>query len=100
MAQFNISGNQFAPGSNVFGHYNEYNFNWNDLEHEVAALKDKAAADTTLTPVVTELDSAIKSKEEHRIRQVIGQYATAFSSATFANLASAGILALVKAFLP
>lgn len=100
MAQFNISGNYFGSGSNMFGDYKEYNFNWSELEREANALKDETAGDTTLAPAVTELQTAIKSKNEHSVIQAIGQYAAAFSSATFANLASAGILTLIKAFLP
>lgn len=100
MAQFNIHENHFASGSTMFGEYKEYNFNWSELEYEASVLKDKVAMDATLAPAVTELQTAVKSKEGHRVKQIVGQYAAAFSSATFANLASAGILALVKAFLP
>ena len=100
MAQFNISGNHFASGSNMFGNYKEYNFNWSELEREADTLKAETAENTTLAPAVTELQTAINSKDGHSVAQVIGQYAAAFSSATFANLASAGILALVRAFLP
>lgn len=99
MAQFNISGNYITNGSKIIEHYNEYNFNWDKLEQEAGALKDKAATDTALTPAVSELQTAIKNKETNSVRQTIRQYAAEFSSATFANLASAGILALVKAFL-
>lgn len=100
MAQFHISGNNFYDDASVFRHYNEYNFNWSELEREVDTLKAETAGDTTLSSAVTELQTAIKSKNEHSVIQTIGQYIAAFSSATFANLASAGILALVKAFLP
>lgn len=99
MAQFNISENHFASGSNMFGSYNEYNFSWSELEREADTLKAETAGDSILAPAVTELQTAIKSKKEHSVKQVIEQYAAAFSSATFANLASAGILALVNAFL-
>ncbi len=99
MARFNISGNNFYKGSSLFGQYNEYNFNWSELESEVNTLRTKTAGDATLSPAVTELHAAISSKKEHSVVQAIQQYASTFSSATFANLASAGILALVKSFL-
>lgn len=99
MAQFNISGNNFYGDASVFRHYNEYNFNWSQLEREADKLKTETAGDATLSPAVTELQTAIRSKNEHSVVQAIRQYAAAFSSATFANLASAGILALVNNFL-
>lgn len=100
MAQINISGNNFYDDSSLFRHYNEYNFNWSELEREVGMLRTETAGDATLSPAVTELHAAITSKKEHNVVQAIRQYASAFSSATFANLASAGILALVNSFLP
>ncbi len=100
MTNFTISGNNLYDEASIIKNYNEYNFNWDELDHEVASLKNETAADTTLAPAVTELQTAIKSKNKNSVRQAVNQYVTEFSSATFANLASAGILALVKAFLP
>ncbi len=100
MAKIIISGNNFYDHSRAIGEQKEYNFNWSELQREAAALKDKAETDTELASAVAELQTAINCKEENSVKRAVGRYAAAFSSATFANLASAGVLALVKAFLP
>lgn len=99
MAQINISGNNFYDDSRMVGEFNEYNFNWNELEREADALKNKTVGNTMLSPAMTELQAAIKSKNKGSVIRAIRQYTTAFSSAMFANLASAGILELINNFL-
>lgn len=100
MATFNVSGNIFESGSNMIENYNEYNFNWSQLEREIDVLKEKTEADVALSPAVTSLQSAIKCKDEGSIKQTISKYAADFLSSTFANLASSGIISLVKIFCP
>lgn len=99
MAQFNISGNNFYDNASLFGQYNEYHFDWGELERETDALKAKTAGDAALSPAVTELQAAVASRNKGSVVRAVRQYAAAFSSAAFANLASAGVLALVHQFL-
>lgn len=99
MAQFNISGNNFYDNASLFGQYNEYHFNWDELEREADALKAKTAGDAVLSPAVAELQAAVARRDKGGVVQAVRQYAAAFSSAAFANLASAGVLALVHQFL-
>ena len=96
MANFHIEGNHFHGNAQMFGQYNEYN--WSDLEQDVATLKAKLSDGDALKPAVTELESAIKGKEKWSIGQTIAKYAGEFASAAFANLASEGILALIRGF--
>lgn len=99
MAQFNISGNNFYDNASLFGQYHEYHFDWGQLEREADVLKAKTAGDAVLSPAVTELQAAVVSRDKGSVVRVVRQYAAAFSSAAFANLASAGVLALVRQFL-
>lgn len=99
MVQINFEANSIQTGGTGIGCVNEYNISWPNLEQELAALKRKTAKENpTLTPAVEELETAVKREDKSSIRRVIEKYAAAFSSATFANLASAGILELIKIF--
>ncbi len=99
MININFEANSIQTGGTGIGCVNEYNINWPNLEQELAALKCKTAKENpTLTPVVEELETAVIREDKSSIRKVIEKYAAAFSSATFANLASAGILELIKIF--
>ena len=97
MVQINFEPNSIQTGGTGIGNVNEYNISWPSLEQELAALKCRTAEqEPQLTPAVEELETAVKGKDKSSIGKVIGKYAAAFSSATFANLASAGILELIK----
>lgn len=100
MAPVYIHGNSFHDNSRMFEQYNEYSFSWGGLEREAAVLKAKLGEGDVLKPAVAELETAIKSKQKRNVGQAIAKYATQFSTSAFANLASAGILALVRMFLP
>lgn len=100
MAPVYIHGNDFYDNSHMFEQYNEYSFIWSGLERDTAVLKAKLGEGDVLKPAVAELETAIKSKQKRNIGQTVAKYAAQFSTSTFANLASAGILALVKMFLP
>ena len=93
MVQINFEPNSVQAGGTGIGTVNEYNISWSNLEQELAALKRKTAKeDPKLVPAVEELE------DKSSIRKVIGKYAAAFSSAAFANLASAGIMELIRIF--
>ena len=99
MVQINFEPNSIQAGGTGIGCVNEYNISWQNLQQELAALKCRTAKeDPKLVPAVEELETAVKGEDKSRISKVISQYASAFSSATFANLASAGILELIKIF--
>lgn len=99
MVQINFEANSIQTGGTGIGCVNEYNINWPNLEQELAALKRKTIEDKSqLAPAVEELETAVIREDKSSIRKVIEKYAAAFSSATFANLASAGILELIKLF--
>lgn len=99
MAKISISGNNFYDNSTVIRTYNENNFNWPALQSEVSALKDKVRDSDPIKPAVTELESAISSRNKESVSSVIAKYTGAFASSTFANLASAGLLALIKSLV-
>lgn len=99
MVQINFEPNSIQTGGTGIGCVNEYNISWPNLEQELAALKCKTAKENpTFSPAVEELETAVKEEDKSSIRKVIEKYAAAFSSATFANLASAGIMELIKIF--
>lgn len=99
MVQINFEPNSIQTGGTGIGCVNEYNISWPNLEQEFAVLKRKAAEkNPKLTPAVEELETAVKREDKSGIRKAIEKYAAAFSSAAFANLASAGILELIKVF--
>lgn len=100
MANFNINNNQFYGESTVFGQYNEYNLNWNDLERDAEELFNKLDETDSLKPAVSELKTAVKGKKGQSIKKVIAKYAADFSTATFASLASEGLKTLIKISLP
>ena len=97
--QINFEPNSIRTGGTDIGCVNEYNISWPNLEQELAALKRKMAKENPkLTPAVEELETAVKIRKPSGITAAIKKYAAAFSSATFANLASTGILELIKIF--
>lgn len=99
MININFEANSVQAGGTGIGCVNEYNISWPNLEQEFATLKRKTAKENPkLVPAVEELETAVKGEDKSGIRKVIEKYAAAFSSATFANLASAGILELIKIF--
>lgn len=99
MVQINFEPNSIQTGATGIGCVNEYNISWPNLEQELAALKRKTAQkDPSLTPAVEELETAVKSRKPSGITAAVQKYAAEFFSAAFANLASAGILELIKIF--
>lgn len=99
MANFFIGDNNFFDQATMFGSYNEYNFNWSALQNEAAVLKNKVSDSDPIKPAVTELESAISSRNKESVSSVIAKYAGAFASSTFANMASAGLIALIKSLV-
>ena len=99
MVQINFEPNSIQTGGTGISCVNEYNINWPNLEQEFAELKRKTATENPkFTPAVEELETAVRALKPSGITAAVRKYATAFSSATFANLASAGIIELVKIF--
>lgn len=97
--QINFESNSIQTGGTGIGQVNEYSISWPNLEQELAALKRKTAGDPQLAPAVTELESAVKSQNTPGIMGAVKKYAAEFSTTAFANLASAGVLELIKTFL-
>lgn len=98
MVQIIFGENSIQGGGTGIGTVNEYNISWPNLEQELAALRRKADGNPQLSPAVEELETVVKGREASGIAAAVKKYAAAFSSAAFANLASAGILELIKMF--
>lgn len=99
MATFNISGNHFYDDAQMFGQYNEYNMNWDSLETELNEIKSKLDDTPSLKQAIAELESVVRHREKRKIGQTVAKYAAAFSTTTFANLASEGLKAFVMTFM-
>lgn len=100
MVQINFGPNSIQTGGTGIGQVNEYNISWPNLEQELAVLRRKTAGDPQLAPAVTELEAAVKKQSRPSIMGTVKKYAAEFSTAAFANLAGAGVLELIKSFLP
>jgi len=61
-------------------------------------MRCKTASDSQLAPVVTELETAVKSQNTPGIMSMAKEYAAEFSTATFANLVGVGVLEHIKFF--
>lgn len=96
MANIIIGKNEFHDNANIFGVYNEYQLGGMDLKQELAAIKAKVAAGSPEYQAVDTLEQAAKHGSWQSFRQAVAQYAAVFSTTTFANLASAGLLALIN----
>ena len=92
MAYINIQGNTFHRGSSVFGQYTENNYGWADAAKELSEIKEKMDDVNTLKHAVEELGTAIREQSTQRTKQTLTKYIADFTSATFANLASVGLL--------
>lgn len=92
MAYINIQGNTFHRGSSVFGQYTENNYGWNDAAKELSEIQEKLDDIGALKQAVEELGTAIREQSTQRTKQMLTKYIADFTSATFANLASAGLL--------
>lgn len=92
MAYSNIQGNTFHRGSSVFGQYTENNYGWNDAAKELSEIKEKLDDIDPLKHAVEELGTAIREQHTQRTKQTLTKYIADFTSATFANLASTGLL--------
>lgn len=92
MAYINIQGNTFHHGSSVFGQYTENNYGWNDAAKELSEIQEKLDDIGSLKQAVEELGAMIREQNTQRTKQTLTKYIADFTSATFANLASAGLL--------
>lgn len=106
MGNVNIIGNNVSGGSTLIEKYTNapqtttiYNkFDWSALQSEAAILRSSIKGSDPLKPAVTELEGAISSRDKETIGSVVKKYAAEFSTSTFANVASAGLLALIRVF--
>ena len=106
MGNVNIIGNNVSGGSTLIKKYehephikNIYNyFDWPTLQSEAAELKSRVKDNDSLRPAVAELESAISSGKKESICSVVKKYAADFSTSAFANVAGAGLLALIRLF--
>lgn len=98
MAIFQIHDNQITNGS-VIGTQNIYeapqNINWEEIEREVNEIVHKLSLSDKLHPAVSELQKAAKHRRWDGFKEVAKKFATDFSSAAFANLASGALLGIL-----
>lgn len=99
MAYINIQGNTFQKGSSVFGQYTENNFGWGDAVKELSELHVKLDDIGSLKQAVEELQAAVKEQNKSKTQLAIKKYIADFTSATFANLASAGLMQFLGVFI-
>lgn len=99
MANINIQGNTFQRGSSVFGQYTENNFGWADAAKELSEIKEKLDDVGSLRKAIDELGVAIREQSTQGTKRAVRKYIADFTSATFANLASAGLLRFLGSFI-
>ena len=90
----NMENCQFFDNASVVRYNNEIG----ETEEKLNQQRDEATKELILA--LEELKSAIRQNNKTSIRKVISDFAVQFSSNLFANVAGAGLLALVKTFLP
>ncbi len=98
MAIFQIHDNQITGGS-VIGTQNIYeapqNMNWEEIEKEVDELAQKLSQNKELQPAISELQRSVKHRKWESFKNTAKKFASDFSSAAFANLASGALLSLL-----
>lgn len=99
MAYINIQGNTFHRGSSVFGQYTENNYGWDDAAKELSEIQEKLDDVGSLRQAIDELGVAIRKQSTQETQLTIRKYITDFTSATFANLASAGLMRFLGLFM-
>lgn len=65
-----------------------------EILHELQAIQEKLASAQELSERLQELEQAIRESNQPKIRNIIQQLTTDFSSSLLSNLASGGLLAL------
>lgn len=99
MANINIQGNTFQNGSKVFGQYTENNLGWADTAKELSEIKEKLDDVGSLRQAIDELGVAIREQSTQGTQLTVRKYIADFTSATFANLASAGLMRFLGLFM-
>lgn len=99
MANINIQGNTFQRGSSVFGQYTENNFGWADAAKELSEIKEKLDDVGSLRQAIDELGVVIRKQSTQGTQLALRKYIADFTSATFANLASAGLMRFLGLFM-
>lgn len=98
MAIIQIHDNQITNGS-VIGTQNIYEapqgIDWEKIESELNELLQKLPQTSKLQPAVTELKDAVKHRKWESFKNTAKKFASDFSSAAFANLASGALLSLL-----
>lgn len=67
-----------------------------EILHELRAIQEKLASAQELSERLQELEQAIRESNQPKIRNIIQQLTTDFSSSLLSNLASGGLLALLR----
>lgn len=99
MAYINIQGNTFHRGSSVFGQYTENNYGWDDAAKELSEIQEKLDDVGSLRQAIDELGVVIRKQSTQGTQLALRKYIADFTSATFANLASAGLMRFLGLFM-
>lgn len=91
---FNIEGNQFNDNSSVIKNLkdSDESSQLKEILNELSSIKAQLDPSDELYEAVTDLRNAIETHHESKIKQVIREYAKAFTMPLFANLASASLM--------
>ena len=100
MSNFSIQDNKFESGSSVINQYTENNFGWGNVAIELKELSGQLNTTDSLKQALEELEAAVAEKDENKTKKTIKKYIADFTTATFANLASAGLLQFIHFFVP
>ena len=99
MGDVHIEGNQFHDHSKLNVTVNNFSdSDWRALERDIAEARQQAST-TELITALKSLEREVKAKNSHGTAAVIGQFASAFTSTLFANIASSLLLKFVSGFL-
>jgi hypothetical protein len=96
--EFNIENCKFNDEASVIRTYNDYSL-MNVYVNDIEAARS-ATTDEKILEALEQLQVAVQTNSKPSIAKVVSEFATQFSSNLFASIASAGLLALVKGFLP
>lgn len=99
MAYINIQGNTFQRGSSVIEQYTETNYEWADATTELSKLQEELDDVGSLRQAIEELSAAIREQSISKTRHTVREHIADFTSATFANLASAGLMRFLGLFM-
>ena len=100
MAIVHIHDNTFYDHASVFGSFTENHYGWSEAAKELDELSAKLdQVEATTQQALTDLRDAVSERDISKTNGWVKKYFADFTTSTFANIASSGLMLFLRSFL-